>query len=59
MIHSFFRDPKGLCTDAELISVLQRAWLLPRDGTSDPAAEVKFSLDSTVGDEGVLLAALL
>ncbi|KAG6916302.1 hypothetical protein DXG01_007459 [Tephrocybe rancida] len=31
---------------------LQRAWLLPSDGTSDPIAEAKFSLDSTVGDEG-------
>ncbi|KAF5370935.1 hypothetical protein D9615_009781 [Tricholomella constricta] len=45
-------DPQGLRTDAELISVLQRAWLLPSDGSSDPAAEAKFSLDSTVGDEG-------
>ena len=46
-------DPQGLRTDAELISVLQRAWLLPSDGTSDPVAEAKFSLDSTVGDEGL------
>ncbi|KAG6865425.1 hypothetical protein C0991_002663 [Blastosporella zonata] len=46
------RDPQGSRTDAELISVLQRAWLLPMDGTSDPVAEAKFSLDSTVGDEG-------
>lgn len=45
-------DPQGLRTDAELISVLQRAWLLPNDGTADPIAEAKFSLDSTVGDEG-------
>ncbi|KAL0958936.1 hypothetical protein HGRIS_014252 [Hohenbuehelia grisea] len=45
-------DPQKWRTDAELISVLQRAWLLPRDGVSDPAAEAKFSLDSTVGDEG-------
>ncbi|KAF5370913.1 hypothetical protein D9615_009789 [Tricholomella constricta] len=45
-------DPQGLRTDAELISVLQRAWLLPSDGTIDAAAEAKFSLDSTVGDEG-------
>ncbi|KAF8066646.1 multidrug resistance-associated ABC transporter [Lyophyllum atratum] len=45
-------DPQGLRTDAELISVLQRAWLLPSDGTSDPIAEAKFSLNSTVGDEG-------
>jgi len=44
-------DPQRLRTDAELISVLQRAWLLPKDG-SDPVAETKFSLDSTVGDEG-------
>lgn len=46
-------DPQRLRTDAELISVLQRAWLLPKDGSSDPAAEAKFSLDSTVGDEGM------
>lgn len=46
------RDPQRLRTDTELISVLQRAWLLPRDGTKDPVAEAKFSLDSNVGDEG-------
>lgn len=45
-------DPQNSRTDAELISVLQRAWLLPPDGTTDPVAEAKFSLDSTVGDEG-------
>ncbi|TFK50066.1 multidrug resistance-associated ABC transporter [Heliocybe sulcata] len=45
-------DPEGTRTDAELISALQRAWLLPRDGTSDPSAEAKFSLDSPVSDEG-------
>ncbi|KAJ3514014.1 hypothetical protein NMY22_g14878 [Coprinellus aureogranulatus] len=45
-------DPQRLRTDAELISVLQRAWLLPRDGVKDPVAEAKFSLDSSVGDEG-------
>ena len=49
---SYLRDPQGLLTDAELISVLQRAWLLPRDGLLDPATEAKFSLDSTVGEEG-------
>jgi hypothetical protein len=52
LLFHFPSDPQRLRTDAELISVLQRAWLLPRDGTSDPAAEAKFSLDSTVGDEG-------
>jgi ABC-type multidrug transport system fused ATPase/permease subunit len=45
-------DPQGTRTDAELISALQRAWLLPREGPPDPAAEAKFSLDSKVGDEG-------
>ncbi|KAG2004754.1 ATP-binding cassette transporter [Coprinopsis cinerea AmutBmut pab1-1] len=45
-------DPKRTRTDAELIQVLQRAWLLPKDGTVDPAAEAKFSLDAIVGDEG-------
>lgn len=43
-------------TDAELISVLQRAWLLPRDGEpADRIADSKFSLDSTIGDEGMSL----
>ncbi|KAJ6578750.1 multidrug resistance-associated ABC transporter [Mycena vulgaris] len=46
-------DPQGSKTDVELISVLQRAWLLPRDGEApDPVADSKFSLDSTIGDEG-------
>ncbi|KAJ7630119.1 multidrug resistance-associated ABC transporter [Mycena polygramma] len=46
-------DPQGSKTDAELISVLQRAWLLPREGEApDPLADSKFSLDSTIGDEG-------
>ncbi|KAF9500249.1 multidrug resistance-associated ABC transporter [Pleurotus eryngii] len=45
-------DPEASRTDAELITVLQRAWLLPRDGHSDPNAEAKFSLESTIGDEG-------
>ncbi|KAF4621625.1 hypothetical protein D9613_012586 [Agrocybe pediades] len=45
-------DPQGLRTDAELISALQRSWLLPKSGPPDPVAEAKFSLDSTVGDEG-------
>lgn len=46
------RDPEGTRTDAELISALQRTWLLPKDGVHDAAAEAKFSLDSVVGDEG-------
>ncbi|KAF8962130.1 multidrug resistance-associated ABC transporter [Flammula alnicola] len=50
-------DPLGLRTDAELISALQRAWLLPKDGSPDPVAEAKFSLDSTVGDEGANFSA--
>ncbi|KAL0958947.1 hypothetical protein HGRIS_014261 [Hohenbuehelia grisea] len=45
-------DPLQRRTDAELLSILQRAWLLPPAGQSDPVAEAKFSLDSTVGDEG-------
>ncbi|KAG7440775.1 P-loop containing nucleoside triphosphate hydrolase protein, partial [Guyanagaster necrorhizus] len=45
-------DPQGSRTDAELISVLQRSWLLPPDGVKDAVAEAKFSLDATVGDEG-------
>lgn len=46
------RDPLGSRTDAELIQTLQRAWLLPANGVHDAAAEARFSLDSTVGDEG-------
>jgi ATP-binding cassette subfamily C (CFTR/MRP) protein 1 len=34
---------------------MQRAWLLPKDGALDAAAEAKFSLDSMVGDEGMYL----
>ncbi|KAJ7832830.1 multidrug resistance-associated ABC transporter [Mycena leptocephala] len=46
-------DPQNSKTDAELISVLQRAWLLPREGDPpDPIADSKFSLNSTIGDEG-------
>jgi ATP-binding cassette subfamily C (CFTR/MRP) protein 1 len=45
-------DPQSTRTDAELISALQRAWLLPRDGTKDAAAEAKFGLEAAVGDEG-------
>ncbi|KAJ7175337.1 multidrug resistance-associated ABC transporter [Mycena filopes] len=46
-------DPEGSKTDASLISVLQRAWLLPREGEApDPVADSKFSLDSKIGDEG-------
>ncbi|KAF8960708.1 ATP-dependent bile acid permease [Flammula alnicola] len=35
-------DPERLRTDSELISILQHAWLLPKEGP----------LDSVVGDEG-------
>ncbi|CAK5271230.1 unnamed protein product [Mycena citricolor] len=36
-----------------MLSVLQRAWLLPRPGEpSDPIAEAKFSLNCTIGDDG-------
>ena len=53
MIHFRFRDPLSLRTDAELIEVLQRAWLLPKEGPVDSAVEAKFSLNSVVGDEGL------
>ena len=47
------RDPQATRTDAELISVLRRAWLLPQEGVPiDPATEAKFSLDASVNDEG-------
>ncbi|KAI0689828.1 ATP-dependent bile acid permease [Cytidiella melzeri] len=46
-------DPQGSRTDSELISALQRAWLLPKTGSpADAAAEAKFSLDALVNDEG-------
>lgn len=48
----FSSDPEGTRTDAELISALQRAWLLPKDGKEDKASEAKFSLESLVGEEG-------
>ena len=49
-------DPQGTRTDAELISALKRAWLLPRDGTpADAITEAKFSLDAGVSDEGTAL----
>ena len=48
----FSSDPQGTRTDAELISALQRAWLLPRDGKEDKTSEAKFSLDSVVSEEG-------
>ena len=50
----FVRDPQTTKTDAELIEALKRAWLLPREGTADAAAEAKFSLDAPVNDEGTL-----
>ncbi|KAI0795014.1 multidrug resistance-associated ABC transporter [Abortiporus biennis] len=46
-------DPQATRTDAEIISALKRAWLLPRDNSPvDPVVEAKFSLDATVSDEG-------
>lgn len=49
MIH---RDPQRIRTDAELISILQRADITTTDGIADPVAEAKFGLDSVVNDEG-------
>ncbi|RDX46560.1 multidrug resistance-associated ABC transporter [Lentinus brumalis] len=45
-------DPQRTRTDAEIIDALRRAGLLPKDGPVDPTVEAKFSLDSSVGDEG-------
>ncbi|KIK57337.1 hypothetical protein GYMLUDRAFT_46212 [Collybiopsis luxurians FD-317 M1] len=48
-------DPVGLRTDAELIALLQRACLLPKDvaeSANAANADAKFSLDSQVDDEG-------
>lgn len=47
-----FRDPMGTRTDAELLEVLRRAWLLPSSSTSSSADAGKFNLDSVVSDEG-------
>ncbi|KAI3614331.1 abc transporter [Moniliophthora roreri] len=41
-------DPLKTRTDAELISAMQRAWLI----SDDESKESKFNLDSAVGDEG-------
>ncbi|KAE9388875.1 hypothetical protein BT96DRAFT_1003784 [Gymnopus androsaceus JB14] len=46
-------DPLGMRTDAELISVLHQACLLRKGQPSNPLpAELRFSLDSEIGDEG-------
>ncbi|KAH9920031.1 multidrug resistance-associated ABC transporter [Epithele typhae] len=46
-------DPQNTRTDAELLESLRRAWLLPKEGAPiDATTEAKFSLDSTVSDEG-------
>ncbi|OCH88007.1 multidrug resistance-associated ABC transporter [Obba rivulosa] len=45
-------DPENTRTDAELISALQRSWLLPKDGKPDPVTEAKFSLNASISDEG-------
>ncbi|KZO98301.1 multidrug resistance-associated ABC transporter [Calocera viscosa TUFC12733] len=50
-------DPTQSRTDAELMSALQRAWLLPPAGQSDPIAEAKFNLDGAVTDEGANFSA--
>ncbi|KZO98300.1 multidrug resistance-associated ABC transporter [Calocera viscosa TUFC12733] len=50
-------DPTASRTDAELMSALQRAWLLPPAGQSDPIAEAKFNLDGAVTDEGANFSA--
>ena len=47
------RDPQHTRTDAELLDVLRRAWLLPKEGLPvDSTTEAKFSLNSVVSDEG-------
>ncbi|KZW01098.1 cadmium ion transporter [Exidia glandulosa HHB12029] len=50
-------DPLKLRTDAELLGILQKAHLLPSAGKSDPTAEAKFTLDASMGHEGVSLSA--
>ena len=48
-------DPQRSRTDAELISALQRTYLLPTKDAPDPVADAKFGLDAVVGDEGDLV----
>ncbi|KAJ2926067.1 hypothetical protein H1R20_g11028, partial [Candolleomyces eurysporus] len=45
-------DPHHLRTDAEILTALQRASLLPAQGIVDQIAEDKFRLDASVTDEG-------
>ncbi|KDQ53927.1 hypothetical protein JAAARDRAFT_38897 [Jaapia argillacea MUCL 33604] len=45
-------DPQASRTDAEIISALRRAWLLPKEDAPNAVADAKFSLDSPVTDEG-------
>ncbi|KIY65429.1 multidrug resistance-associated ABC transporter [Cylindrobasidium torrendii FP15055 ss-10] len=45
-------DPQGIRSDAELLSVLQRAGLLPQEASKDGSVEAKFNLGATVGDDG-------
>ncbi|KAF9262693.1 multidrug resistance-associated ABC transporter [Marasmius fiardii PR-910] len=50
-------DPLHTRTDAELISAMRRSWLLPSDRNGENAGDARFSLDSTVGDEGTNFSA--
>lgn len=53
-------DPLAMRTDAELYSVMQRACLLPKEPTSNPSpTELKFSLDTEVGDDGQRIFSLV
>ena len=55
--HTRSSDPLHTRTDAELLSILQHSHLLPPPGKSDPAAEARFTLDASLGHEGVGLSA--
>ncbi|EJD40251.1 cadmium ion transporter [Auricularia subglabra TFB-10046 SS5] len=50
-------DPLNTRTDAELLRILRKAHLLPPPGKSDPVAEARFTLDASLGQEGVSLSA--
>ncbi|EJD45474.1 cadmium ion transporter [Auricularia subglabra TFB-10046 SS5] len=50
-------DPLNTRTDAELLDILRKAHLLPPAGKSDPVAEARFTLDASLGQEGVSLSA--
>lgn len=50
-------DPLHTRTDAELLSAMRKSWLLSSDRSDENAGDSRFTLDSTVGDEGTNFSA--